>query len=311
MLEEAGRRKSRGSDVVVATVATHGREGVSAALDGLDLIGDGTAVDTEAVLARHPEVVCIDDLTVADPGGSTPSRFSAARQLAEAGINVVATARVGGSDEEDGAVGEAPDEAAVLALADEIEVVDVAPSVLADRVRRGEIVPPGQIEEALRTDYAPQVLAARRERVFALVVQQADRRLADYPSSRAAAGPEPHPRILACVAPRAGQEPLIRRAAAVAAQTAGDLLVGVVAPSAAPDGLDRLLAGYAELAAHLGGEFATLDGHPATALARFAREHQVTEMVLARDQTARPGRYRVLRELARGSTNAELHVLSG
>jgi NitT/TauT family transport system ATP-binding protein len=334
MLEEAGRRRSRGSDVVVATVATHGREGVSAALEGLELIGDGTAVHTEAVLARHPEVVCIDDVTTVDAGGVTPSRFSAARRLAEAGINVVVTARLGGPGRqdaaggedtggedtgggedaagEDAAGGEATDEAAMLALADEIEVVDVAPSVLADRVRRGEIVPPGQIEEALRTDYAPQMLAARRERAFALVVRQADRRLADYRSGRAAAGPEPHPRILASVAPRPGQEPLIRRAAAVAAQMAGDLLAGVVAPSPAPDGLDRLLAGYAELTARLGGEFSTLDGHPAAALARFAHDHHVTEMVLARDQTAaRPGRYRLLRELARGSTEAELHVLPG
>ena len=61
MLEEAGRRRSRGSDVVVAAVDCRGREGVNAALDGLELIGDGTALDADTVLARQPEVVCIDD----------------------------------------------------------------------------------------------------------------------------------------------------------------------------------------------------------------------------------------------------------
>jgi NitT/TauT family transport system ATP-binding protein len=352
MLEEAGRRRSRGSDVLVATVDTHQREGVTEALEGLTLLGDagpatggsatdgaaagvsvtgmpvtgalvpgasvtGGSVNSAEVLARRPEVVCIDDLTSADPGGE--SRFTAARQFAEAGINVVATVRlagdVAGASTGDGVaavgVGEAPDEAAVLALADEIEVVDVAPSVLANRVRRGEVVPPTEIEEALRTDYAPQTLAARRERAFALVVEHADRRLAGLQSGRDRASSDPVPRILACVAPRPGQEPLIRHAAAMAAQMAGHLLVAVVvpSPSPSPDGLDQLLAGYAALAAQLGGEFSRLDGPPAGALARFARQYQVTEMVLARDQGTQPTRYRVLRDLARGTTAAELYVL--
>jgi Osmosensitive K+ channel His kinase sensor domain len=82
-----------------------------------------------------------------------------------------------------GAPGAAPgalDVAAVLAVADEIEMVDTAPSVLADRVRRGEIVPDAQIEQALKTDYAPQSLAALRERAFSIVVEHTDRGLADY-----------------------------------------------------------------------------------------------------------------------------------
>ncbi|HEX2823043.1 MAG TPA: AAA-associated domain-containing protein, partial [Streptosporangiaceae bacterium] len=89
MLEEAGRRRSRGADVVVAAVDCRGREGVSALLEGLELIGDGTALDTAAVLARHPEVACIDDLSAVDASGE--SRFAAARRIADAGITVVAT----------------------------------------------------------------------------------------------------------------------------------------------------------------------------------------------------------------------------
>ena len=64
MLEEAGRRRSRGSDVVVAAVDCRGREGVSAALHGLELSATAPPLDTDAVLARHPEVACIDDLSV-------------------------------------------------------------------------------------------------------------------------------------------------------------------------------------------------------------------------------------------------------
>ena len=136
MLEEAGRRRSRGSDVVVAAVDSRGREGVSALLDGLEMIGDGTKLDADAVLARQPEVVCIDDLSVTDPGGE--SRFAAARRLAQAGITVIATVHLGSLHSRDGAADAGPrdgdgdgggalDEAAVVALADEVELVDAPP----------------------------------------------------------------------------------------------------------------------------------------------------------------------------------------
>ena len=85
-------------------------------------------------------------------------------------------------------LGQALDEATLLALADEIELVDVAPSALIDRVRRGEIVPPDQVDEALATEFAPDELAARRERAFRIVAEHGDRRLAGYRGA-GAAGP--------------------------------------------------------------------------------------------------------------------------
>ena len=187
MLEEAGRRRSRGSDVVVGAVNCRGREGVSAALDGLELIGDEIVLDADKVLARQPEVVCIDDLSVTDAGGE--SRFAAARRLAEAGITVIATVHLASLRGSGGADGGALDEAAVVALADEIELVDAPPSVLADRVRRGEIVPADEIEQALRTDYAAERLGALREQAFTVVAEHADRRLAGYRQG----GPRPAP----------------------------------------------------------------------------------------------------------------------
>ena len=305
MLEEAGRRRSRGADVVVATVDCRGREGVSAALEGLEVIGDGTSLDTGAVLARHPEVVCIDDLSAADPSGE--SRFAAARQLADAGITVVATVHLGSLQDSDGAAGDTLDEAAVLALADEIELVDAPPSALADRVKRGEIVPAGGAERALQTDYSPETLGAKREQAFTIVAEHAERRLAAYRGSGAPAGSDTHPRILGCAAPRPGMEPLIRRSAALAAQLAGDFLVAVVTPVPASADLDQVLAGYAALALQLGGHLTALQGSPADALAKFAHRHQVTEIVLARDPGA--SRHRLLNELTHRAGDAEVHVL--
>jgi two-component system, OmpR family, sensor histidine kinase KdpD len=323
MLEEAGRRRSRGADVVVATVDCRGREAVNAALEGLEVIGDGTSLDTNAVLVRHPEVVCIDDLSATDASGV--SRFTAARRLADASITVVATVhldhlRDGGADADgaapDGAAANGAardstavntlDEEGVLALADEIELVDAPPSVLADRVKRGEIIPAAQAGPALPADYSTEVLAAQREQAFAVVAKHADRRLAGY---RDSVRSEARPRILGCAAPRAGLEPLIRRSAARAAQLAGDFLIAVVTPASPSPGPESVVAGYEALTTQLGGQFATLPGRPADALARFARQHQVTEILLARDPAARDGRHRLLSELARRAGDAEVHLL--
>jgi NitT/TauT family transport system ATP-binding protein len=302
MLGEAVRRKSRGADVVVAGVEPRGREGISALLDELPVIGEGASPDIAAIAARRPEVAFLDELTGLTPAGE--SRLAAARRLADAGIAVVATAHLGGVSDDD------LDEAALLALADEIELVDVAPSALIDRVRRGEIVPADQIEAALATDYAPAELSARRERAFRIVAEHGDRRLAAYRADdrrRADSDDARPPCVLACVAPRPGMEDLIRRAAALAAQVDGEFLAATVTPEGHGG---PLAAGYAELAAQLGGELAVLAGtSPAAALAAYARERRVSEMVLARSSAGRPGRYPVLRDLAAAPADLELHVL--
>jgi K+-sensing histidine kinase KdpD len=306
MLDEAHRRRSRGSDVVVAAVDCRDREAVSAALHGLELIGGGVTLDTDAVIARRPEVACVDDLSVTDPG-TGQTRLDAARRLAEAGITVVATVHLGSMRGQNGTDGGALDEAAVLAFADELELVDAPPSVLADRARRGELGPAA--EGALRTSYAPEKLAASREQAFRMVTEHADRRLASYRHGEVAASSEAPPVILACAAPEPGMEPLIRSAAALAARLAGTFMAAAVVPAPPAPGPDTMLAGYAALTERLGGQFVIRPGAPATALTALAEEHQVTEMLLARHTPPRAGYHPVLRGLARAPGGAEVHVL--
>src|SRR5262249_49237051 len=139
-----------------------------------------------------------------------------------------------------------------------------------------------------------------------------ERRLAAYSGEAGQAGPaelagsDRQPSILACAAPWPGMEPLIRRSAALAAQVDGLFRVAV-GQLGWPEG-HRLVAGYAGRTEQLGGEFVTLSAPSlAMALAQYARERQVTELVLSRTLPA--GRYPVLRELARLVHDAELHVL--
>jgi K+-sensing histidine kinase KdpD len=102
-------------------------------------------------------------------------------------------------------------------------------------------------------------------------------------------------------------ELLIRRAAALAAQVDGEFLAATVTAGGDPG---PLVAGYAALAAQLGGELAVLSGdRPAAALAAYAARRRASELVLARSAAGRPGRYPVLRELAAIPADLELHVL--
>jgi two-component system, OmpR family, sensor histidine kinase KdpD len=286
-------------------VDCHGRKAVNAALEGLETIGDGATLDTDAVLARHPEVAGIDDLAALDASGHT--RLAAARRLADAGINVIATMHIGSMRGED--PGSAPlDEEEVLAFADEIELVDAPPAELAERIRRGELVPAGQIGQALRTDYALETLRMLREQAFTIVTEHADRRLAAYRRGLTADGQE-RPVILACAAPLAGMEPLIRRAAALAAHRAGEFLVAMVLTASPSAEVERLAGSYTTLTSQLGGQFATLHGAPVAALADFAQQHRVTEILLARHAGGHAGRHPVLRELAGRAGGIEVHVL--
>jgi two-component system sensor histidine kinase KdpD len=314
MLAEAIRRQARGADVVIGAVDAGDREDVVADTEQLELVGDGGTLDTAAVLARRPEVVCIDDLTAGTT--SAERRFAAARRLADAGITVVGTVqlgRLGGQPE--GGPAAFLDEPALLALADEIELVDVPPSILIDRVRRGEIWPASRIEPALATIYDPDALRAARERAFRLVAEHGERRLAAYEGDDQGYRPGPAeqerwPSILACAAPWPGMEPLIRRSAALAAQVDGIFRAGAVRLSQPGTEEDELLAGYAALTEQLGGEFVVLAGtSAAAALAEYASQREVTELVLTRAQPNPAGRYPVLRELARLARDVELHVL--
>jgi NitT/TauT family transport system ATP-binding protein len=312
MLEEAVRRRSRGTDVVVGAVDARDREDVKDELEHLELVGDGSTLDTAAVLARNPEVVCIDDLTA----GTTTAerRFAAARRLADAGITVIGTVHLGKLGEwtgttEPGAGSALLDEATLLAVANEIELVDVPPPILIDRVRRGQIVPPEQVQHALATTFAPDALRAARDRAFRLVAEHGELRLAAYTGEPVELPePERQPSILACAAPWPGMEPLIRRSAALAAQVDGVFRVATAGPYS-PDA-DPLVDTYAALTEQLGGEFLPLSGPgAATALAGFAAQEGVTELVLSRAYPNPAGRNPVLRELSRLVHDAELHVL--
>ena len=180
LLSEGHRRAERGADVVVASACTHGRAHTAALLAGLEVIPPvaiprrGTAVaemDLGAVLARRPAVALVDELAHHNvPGARHTTRWQDVEDLLQAGIDVISTVSLQHleslADLVEQVTGLWPAETmpdSVVAAADEVELVDVAPETLRDRMARGCIYPAEQAERALGGAFHTGVLAALRE----------------------------------------------------------------------------------------------------------------------------------------------------
>ena len=319
MLDEARRRRSRGTDVVVASV---GPRVAPDKLAGLEILGGPNSpaahdrLDLEALLARNPEVAVIDELNGLDTEGK--SRAESIPRLLQAGITVLGTIHLLDlasfretyapllKDRAPGPV--LPDDA--LMGIDELELVDVTPAVLLERLRRGEIMPPADAARALQAEFRPQTLSALRESAFRVIADHTDRRLVAYMRERHIAEPwEARPRLVACIPPKPGLETRIQRVAAWAARAAAQLTVVSVRPPRLSEAQRRVLGEYAALAHREGGEFISLYSRDvAKALAEFIRTNLNTEIVLGR--RPRPWRpWDTTARLVRLLSDVDVHIM--
>ena len=180
LLSEGHRRAERGADVVVASACAHGRAYAAGLLAGLEVISavtiphEGTAVaemDLGAVLARRPQVALVDELARRNgPGARHAARWQDVEDLLQAGIDVVSTVRIQHLESLRDVVGKitgvppletVPDP--VVAAAGEVELVDVAPETLRDRMARGHIYPAEPAEGALSGAFQAGNLAVPRD----------------------------------------------------------------------------------------------------------------------------------------------------
>ena len=194
--------------------------------------------------------------------------------------------------------------------ADEVELVDVPPAELEERLRQGEIMPPGEAIKALQGEFRPEVLTALREMALRRVAEHCDRRLVAYMSTARINEPwEARPRVLVLVPPQPGQDAVIRRAAAHAARRDDALTAVSVRRAARSDDEKRLLGGYATLTHQLGGEFVTIDGNDVAAtVAAYARGHRITEILVMR--SGRNSSSKTLRRLIRLMADVDVHVVA-
>ena len=327
MLAEGQRRRARGTDVVAALVEAHGRRLTTALAEGLETIprrsvpyrgATFTELDTDAILARHPQVGLVDELAHTNvPGSRNGKRWQDVDELLDAGINVITTLNIQHleslSDVARQITGVAHTETipdAVARRADQVEIVDMTPEALRRRMVHGNVYPPDRIEEALTHYFRPGNLTAMRELALLWVADRVEEGLQRYRVEHGIAAPwETNERIVVGISGDATDEAIIRRAARIAARTPGSELLAVhVHPDS---GLLRDDKGTLDtrrrLVASAGGSFQVIPGTDVAAtLLAFARAEDATQMVLG---ASRRSRFRTL--LAGRSTPSRLAAAAG
>ena len=340
MLSEGHRRLSRGADVVIGFVECHGRPHTEQLMEGLEAVPRKTVeyrgsqlaeMDLDAVLRRRPRIALIDELAHTNvPGsGRHGKRWQDVMEILGAGIGVITTVNIQHlesiADEVERLTGakvreRVPDWA--VRKADQIELVDSSPEQLRRRMLHGNIYPEEQAPQALTHFFRTDNLIALRELALRFLADQTDEELLAYlrqqEEEEAATVWETAERIMVAVTAEPGNDSLLRRAARIAARTKADLdAVHVVANDASSAADQQATAQLRELATDVGARWHEIqDDDPARAIARFARQHQITQIVIGSShrsrwqQLAGGGSHvvKVIREA--GAVGIDVHVIA-
>ena len=335
MLESARQRKAEGVDVVVGYVETHGRKETEALLEGLEVIPRRRVpyrhvileeMDLDAILARRPELVLVDELAHTNaPGSRHLKRYQDVEELLDAGIQVYTTLNVQHLESLNDVVAQitgirvretVPDR--IFDGADEVELIDLPPEELLQRLKEGKVYVPEQAERAMRKFFRPGNLLALRELALRRTAQRVDREMRAYMVTHGIPGPWPAgERVLVCVGATPMAERLVRTARRLARYLDAEwfaLYVETPADRKRP-AVERELASRAlRLAEELGGKAVTVPGlDVAEEIVHYARAHNITTIVL--EKSVRP-RWRellapsIVDRVLRHSESVDVHVIS-
>jgi two-component system sensor histidine kinase KdpD len=337
MLNEGRRRLDRGTDVVVGFVESHGRQRTEEMIDGLEVVPRKTVdyrgsllaeMDLDALLSRHPQVALIDELAHTNvPGsGQHAKRWEDVLDVLAAGIDVITTVNIQHlesiADEVEHMTGvrvreRVPDW--VVRKADQIELVDSSPEQLRRRMLHGNIYPKERVTLALSNFFRTDNLIALRELALRFLADETDEELLEYLRRHESKVVwETCERVMVAVTAAAGTDGLLRRAARMASRLKADLdVLHVAASDATRPGDRKSTEKLHELAADIGARWHEVQGDdPARAIAAFAQEHQVTQIVIGSSQRSRWQQLagggsnvgRVLREA--GALGIDVHVIA-
>ncbi len=336
MLQAAQARKRDGIDIVVGVVETHGRAETQALLAGLEVIPRhrveyrGTQLeemDLDGVRARRPQLVLVDELAHTNaPGSRHPKRYLDVEELLAAGIDVYTTVNIQHLESLNDAVAQItgiqvretlPDR--LIERADEVQLIDLPPQELIQRLRDGKVYLPEQAQRAVDHYFRPGNLNALRELALRRTADRVDDQMQDYMKAQAIPGPWPTTdRIMVCVSPSPTSARLVRATKRRADRRNAEWLA-VCVETASHQGmseedrnrLDRTL----RLAEQLGGEVVTIPGHrPAEDLIRYAQSRNVTEIIIGKSSRSWWEELRygsVVNDLIRRSGRIDIYVIAG
>jgi two-component system sensor histidine kinase KdpD len=336
MLEAARKLAAEHVDVVVGYVELHGREETEKLLEGLEVLPPQrlehrgvvlTEFDVDAALERRPRVVCVDELAHSNHAGARhPKRWMDVEELLVAGIDVYTTVNVQHIESLNDVVAQitgvhvretVPDR--VFDAADQVELVDLPPDELLQRLREGRVYASEKTGQALTSFFRKGNLIALRELALRTTADRVDAALRAYREDHAiaetwAAGE----RVLVCIGPDPLSERVVRAARRLAtALHAGWIAVYVETPALTRlprAARDRVLANL-KLAEALGAETANLSGESvASELLAYARRRNVSKIILGKPSRSRwHDRLRpsLVDEIARRSGAIDVYVISG
>ena len=315
MLEVARAQKAAGVDVVIGFVQPHGRVDTEQLMDGIEIIPTRKfeyrgiileEFDLDAALSRRPQLILVDELAHTNvPESRHPKRWMDIDELVDSGIDVYTTMNVQHLETLNDVVAQitgivvketVPD--AVLEKADEIELIDLPPDDLLERLRLGKVYLPKQAERALGLFFKKPNLIALRELALR---KTAERINMQVQSARRGAGSQltwqTTERLLVCVGPSANSGKVIRSAKRLASALQAEWIVAHVETPQSQrinESARHQLSENLHLAEQLGAEVTTLSGHNrAEEIVKYAHTRNVTKIVVGK--SSRSYWYRMIR----------------
>ena len=338
MLQQARARKKDGDDIVVGVVETHGRKETEALLDDLEVLPRQSIeykgqsleeMDLDAIIARQPQFVLVDELAHTNvPGSRHPKRYLDVEELLNRGINVYTTLNIQHIESLNDVVAQitgvrvretVPD--SILDRADAIELVDIPPGDLIQRLKEGKVYVPKQAERALEHFFSPANLTALRELALRQTAERVDEQLLDEMQARAIPGPwAAGERLLVCVSEDPRAAGLVRYTKRLADRLHGPWTALYVETKRSlqlsEEELDRI-ADTLRLAQALGAEPVTIPGGDrriADDVVNFAHANNITQIIIGKS-TRSPWfellHGSVVRDLLRSCGNISVHVIAG
>jgi two-component system sensor histidine kinase KdpD len=338
MLHAARAKLKEGVDVVVGVVETHGRQETEALLEGLEVLPRKPVIyinrilsefDLDAALERRPDLILVDELAHTNATGSRhPKRYLDVEELLKQGIDVYTTVNIQHIESLNDVVAQitrvrvretVPD--SVLDRADAIELVDLTPDDLIQRLKEGKVYVPQQAERALKNYFSPANLTALRELALRRTAERVDEQLLEQMQARAISGPwAAGERLLVCVSEDPRSPALVRYAKRLADRLHAPwtaLCVETRRSAQFTEAERDRIAETARLAERLGGEAITLPSGArriADDVIGFAHKNNVTQIIIGKSTRSRWFEIlhgSVVHDLVRRAGNIGVHVIPG
>jgi len=338
MLETARARERDGYDIVVGVVETHGRKETEALLEGLETIPRKRIdykgrlldeMDLDAIITRRPQIALVDELAHTNaPGSRHPKRYLDVEEILNSGIDVYTTVNIQHIESLNDVVAQitrvrvretVPDE--IFDRAEAVELVDLTPSDLIQRLKEGKVYIPQQAERALEHFFSPANLTALRELALRRTAERVDEQLLAEMQAKAIPGPwAAGERFLVCISEDPRAAGLVRATKRLADRlhapwTAIYIETGRSA-QLSDEERDRI-ADTLRLAMNLGGETVTIPGgarRVADDVIAYARANNITQIVIGKSNRSRWFEIlhgSVVHDLVRRAGSISVHVISG